>query len=147
MAASRGTMKGRFIPKNPQKYLGNSDRIIGRSSWEFRLFQWCDSTPAVLQWASEEFSVPYLSPIDNKVHQYYPDALVVYRDKFGNIKKEIVEVKPYKETVRTPKSTERDLIALAINEAKWKAAVRFAEQQGMTFRIITEKTMFKQAGK
>lgn len=139
-----GPMKGRFIPKNPQKYLGNPDKIIGRSSWEFRLFKWLDSTPAVLQWASEEFSIPYLSPIDNKVHQYFPDALVIYKDKFGNLKKEIIEVKPYKETVLTPKSTDSDKLALMVNKAKWKAAARFCKMQGMEFRVITEKSMFAQ---
>lgn len=139
---TRTTMKGRFIPKNPQKYLGNAANIIFRSSWEVKLFQWLDRTPAVLQWASEEFSIPYLSPADNAVHQYYPDALVIYKDKFGNLKKEIVEVKPYKETVLTKRATDRDKYALMINQAKWKAAARFCELQGMTFRVITEKSMF-----
>lgn len=142
MAGARTTMKGRFIPKNPQKYLGNPANIIFRSSWEVRLFQWLDRTPAVMQWASEEFSIPYLSPADNAVHQYFPDALVIYKDKFGNLKKEIVEIKPYKETVLTPRATDRDKYALMINQAKWKAAARFAELQGMTFRVITEKSMF-----
>jgi hypothetical protein len=54
MAGGRTTMKGRFIPKNPQKYIGDSTKIIGRSSWEFMLFKWLDSTPAVMRWASEE---------------------------------------------------------------------------------------------
>lgn len=143
MAGGRTTMKGRFIPKNPHKYLGDPKRIIFRSSWEVRLFQWLDSTPAVLQWASEEFSIPYLSPIDNAVHQYFPDALVIYKDKFGNLKKEIVEIKPYKETVLTPKASDRDKMALIINTAKWKAAARFAELQGMSFRVITELGMFR----
>ena len=144
MAQAKGPMRGRFIPKNPQKYLGNADKIIFRSSWEVRLFQWLDRTPAVLQWASEEFSIPYLSPFDNMVHQYFPDALVIYKDKFGNLKKEIVEVKPYKETILTPKASERDKMALALNQAKWKAAARFAEMQGMNFRVLTEKSMFAQ---
>jgi hypothetical protein len=135
-------MKGRFIPKNPGKYLGDPSKIIFRSSWEVRLFKWLDTTPAVKQWASEEFSVPYLSPIDSKVHQYYPDALVVYQDKFGNMKKEIIEVKPYKETVLSNRSTDRDKLAFMINQAKWKAAAIFAASQGMTFRVITEKSMF-----
>jgi hypothetical protein len=135
-------MKGRFIPKNTAKYLGDPAKIIFRSSWELKLFQWLDRTPAVMQWASEEFSIPYLSPFDNRVHQYFPDALVIYKDKFGNLKKEIIEIKPYKETVLTPKATERDKLALILNEAKWKAAARFAELQGMSFRVVTEKSLF-----
>ena len=141
MAAGRNTMKGRFIPKHPEKYLGNPERIIFRSSWEVRLFKWLDSTPAVLQWASEEFSIPYLHPFEKRVAQYYPDALVIYKDKFGNLKKEIVEIKPYKETVLTPKASDQDKYALAVNQAKWKAAADFAAKQGMSFRVITEVTL------
>lgn len=139
---ARTTFKGRFIPKNTAKYLGDTSKIIFRSSWELKLFQWLDRTPAVLQWASEEFSIPYLSPFDNRVHQYYPDALVIYKDKFGNLKKEIIEIKPYKETILTPKASERDKLALVLNQAKWKAAAHFAEIQGMSFRVVTERTMF-----
>lgn len=140
---ARSTAKrGLYRPVHPEKYLGNPQRIVFRSSWELRLFKWLDNTPAVLQWASEEFSVPYLSPIDGQVHQYYPDALVVYRDKYGNVQKEIVEIKPYAETVLTPKASDQQKMALIVNEAKWKAADRFAQQNGLKFRVITEKTMF-----
>jgi hypothetical protein len=143
MAGGRTTMKGMFIPKNPQKYIGDSTKIIGRSSWEFMLFKWLDSTPAVMRWASEEFSIPYLSPLDNKVHQYYPDAFVIYKDSTGLLRKEIIEIKPYKETVLTPKASEQDKLALLVNHAKWKAAERFATQQGSTFRILTERSLFQ----
>ena len=139
---ARRTMHGRFIPKNPSKYLGDPNKIIGRSSWEFVLFKYLDSTPAVVQWASEEIAIPYLSPLDNRVHQYYPDAFVIYKDKYGNLKKELIEIKPYKETVLTPKSTDRDKIALAVNHAKWKYASEFANKQGIVFRILTERVLF-----
>jgi hypothetical protein len=141
--AGRKSFKGRFIPKNPGKYLGNSDKIFFRSSWEIRFFQWCDQTNSVLQWASEEIAIPYLSPLDNRVHQYFPDAFVVYKDSAGNVKKEIIEIKPYKETVLTPKASEQDKLALIVNQAKWKAAAMFASQQGMIFRILTEMSLFK----
>ena len=146
MAQSRTTMKGRFVPKNPQKYLGNPQNIFFRSSWELRLFKYLDITPGVLQWASEEFSIPYLHPIDNKVRQYYPDAMVVYKDRYGNLKKEIIEIKPYKETVLTPRSTDRDKLALAVNHAKWKYAAEFAAKNGIGFRVVTEKTLFQGKG-
>jgi hypothetical protein len=142
-----GAMKGLYRPKNPQKYLGNPQRIVFRSSWELKLFQWLDSTPAILQWASEEFSIPYLSPFDNKVHQYYPDALVIYKDKHGSLQKEIIEIKPLKETILQPRATERDKLAYVLNQAKWKAASIFASQQGMRFRVVTEKSMFRQGSK
>ena len=144
---ARSTMKGRFVPKNPSKYIGNPEKIFFRSSWELRLFQWLDVTPAVLQWASEEFSIPYLHPFDKRVANYYPDGLVVYKDKYGNVKKEIIEIKPYKETVLTPRASDQDKYALAVNQAKWKAAADFAAKQGLSFRVITEKTMFRTNGK
>lgn len=139
----RTTFKARFIPKNPAKYIGDVNKIICRSSWELRLFQYLDKTPAVLKWASEEFSIPYLSPLDNRVHQYFPDALVVYKGKDGSIRKEIIEIKPYKETVLTPKSSEQDKLALMVNHAKWQSANEFAKKQGMLFRVVTEKSLFK----
>ena len=152
MAGKRTTMKGLFTPKNPGKYMGRAVgvdskgqpkyNIVFRSSWELMLFKYLDSTPAVQKWSSEEFSIPYLSPVDARVHQYYPDALVVYVDKTLNVKKELIEIKPYKETVLSAKSTPQDKQAWVINQAKWKAAAKFAAQNGMTFRVITEKTMF-----
>jgi len=141
----RSTMKGRFIPKHPEKYLGNVKAIIFRSSWEVTFLKWLDMHPSVIQWASEEISIPYKSPVDNLVHRYYPDFLVIYRDNTGQIKKEIVEIKPYKETVVTPKSSPQDRVTIAVNHAKWEAAARFAQSQGMSFRVITERSMFKTA--
>jgi hypothetical protein len=105
-------------------------------------FKWLDSNAAVLKWGSEELAIPYLSPLDMRVHRYFPDIIVLYKHQDGGIRKEIVEVKPYKETVLTPKATDRDKQALLVNDAKWKAAAIFAEQHGATFRVITERTMF-----
>lgn len=146
----RGTMKGLFKPTNPQKYLGDPGRIAFRSSWELRLMSMLDRTPAILQWASEEFSIPYKSPLDGRVHRYYPDFLVVYRNAQGGITREIVEVKPASEDPTQPirgKMTPQRAQALAVNQAKWDAARAFAEAQGMTFRVATEKTMFYQGKK
>jgi hypothetical protein len=145
--AGRKTFKARFIPKNPGKYIGNFNRVLARSSWEYTLFRWLDSNPAVLRWSSEEFSIAYLSPIDGKVHQYYPDAFVIYQDKTGQLKKEIIEVKPLRETKLVPGASEQDKMVYAVNAAKWKAAGIFAEAQGVKFRIITELSIFRQGSK
>jgi len=153
MPAVRGAMRGRFIPKNPQKYVGNVNRIMFRSSWEMRFMKWLDENNAVLRWGSEELAIPYVNPIKVDatgrpvISRYFPDFIIMYRDTAGNVKKEIVEVKPMKEAVLTPRSTDRDKQAYAVNQAKWKAASIFAESQGATFRVITEKTMFKQGGR
>lgn len=149
----KGTMRGRFIPKNPQKYIGNPNRIIFRSSWEMRYMKWLDANNAVLRWASEELAIPYVNPIKVDVHgrpkisRYFPDFIIMYRDMAGNVKKEIVEVKPLKEAVLSPRMSERDKLAYAVNQAKWKAAATYAAANGATFRVVTEQTMFKQVAK
>lgn len=134
--------RGRFKPKNPGKYMGNAGEIFFRSSWEIRFMEFCDKTPSVLKWASEEVKIPYVKPTDGRVHYYFPDFVIVYRDKMGNIQREIIEIKPLKETKLTARSTEHDKLAIAINEAKWAAAGAFAESHNMKFRIMTEATLF-----
>lgn len=103
-----------------------------------------DSNPAVLKWASEEFSIPYIKPTDMRVHQYFPDFVIVYKNKAGAIVKEILEIKPLKESLHENAKSEHDKIALAINIAKWQAADAFATKHGMKFRVITEKSLFVQ---
>ena len=68
--------KGRFVPKAPEKYKGDPTRIIYRSLWELKLMKYLDSHNDVLYWASEEFSIPYRSPIDGRMHRYFPDFWV-----------------------------------------------------------------------
>lgn len=135
---------GRFIPKNPEKYVGDVDKIMFRSRWEVSVMQWLDSRDAVIRWGSEEVNISYLSPLDSRVHQYYPDFFVEYRDANGAILKEIVEVKPLHESDAAHAKHQRSKDAVAVNMAKWKAAAIWCEQRGMTFRVITEKSIYHQ---
>ena len=134
--------QGRYHPKNPKKYLGDPNNIIYRSSWELEFLRWCDKTANVLEYASEEFSIPYLSPKDNRVHRYYPDFYVKVRGK-----KYIVEVKPFRQT-KEPKTQKRmtksyinEVFTWGVNQAKWKAATEFCKDYGMEFMLITEKEL------
>jgi hypothetical protein len=90
--------KGTFRPRNPQKYKGDHTNIIYRSSWELKLMMWLDTHPDVLEWSSEEIIIPYRSPIDGKVHRYFPDFYVRKKNKDGKIETILVEVKPYAQT-------------------------------------------------
>jgi hypothetical protein len=139
--------RARFIPKNPQKYVGDVDAIFARSTWEVSVMKYFDSHQDVLRWGSEEIVIPYLSPLDNKVHRYFPDFFVEYLDKDGNLLKEIVEVKPLHESEERFAKNDRSKDALAVNEAKWKSASIFCEQRGMKFRVLTEKSIFHQGQK
>ena len=139
--------KGRFIPKNPAKYVGRVGNIFFRSSWELAFMKWLDTNNAVLRWGAEELAIPYVHPLAGRMHRYFPDMIVMYLDTTGQVKKEIIEIKPYKESVLTPRATPRDQQAFVINQAKWKYAAEYASRNGATFRVLTERTMFKQKAK
>lgn len=134
---------GKFIPKNPQRYAGNPNNIMFRSTWELRVMQFFDTSQSVIKWASEEVKIPYVSPLDGLVHNYYPDFIVIYTDKSGAIQKDLVEVKPASQSLAEKAKSDRDKAALLVNLAKWKFAEQWAKQRGMNFRVITENSIFK----
>jgi hypothetical protein len=140
---------GRYHPKNPSKYAGDPASIWYRSLWERRVMTWLDDDPNVLEWSSEELVIPYISPMDNRVHRYFPDFSVKVRSKSGEIKKMVVEVKPEKQTkppVKKKKVTRGYITEIAtwgVNEAKWKAATDYCLDRGWEFKIITEKEIFQ----
>ena len=140
-------LRARFIPHNPEKYTGDLEKIFARSSWEITVMKFFDSSSAVIKWGSEEQVIPYLSPIDNRVHEYWPDFFVEYIDKDGNILREIVEVKPRHESEAKYAKSDRSKEALAVNSAKWKAANAYCESRGMKFRVITEHSIYHQGKK
>lgn len=70
--------KGKYVLKNPDKYLGNKDNIVYRSSWEKTVMINLDTNPNVWKWTSEETVIPYISPIDNRPHKYFMDFTVFY---------------------------------------------------------------------
>ena len=139
--------KGRFVPKAPEKYKGDPTRIIYRSLWELKLMKYLDSHNDVLYWASEEFSIPYRSPIDGRMHRYFPDFWVKKKNSQGIIETIVIEVKPKKQTVpTTPKSqvTKQYLYEVkewGRNQAKWEAANKYCKQKGWKFLIVTEKEL------
>ena len=133
--------QGIYVPKNKEKYVGNKS-IKYRSSWEFAFCQFCDNSPHVTSWASEPLRIPYMNPLTGKQSSYVPDFLVQYNDKNGSTRAELIEVKPSGQmTVESAKSQYDKAHALQ-NQYKWGAAREFCKQQGITFRIITEKDMF-----
>ena len=121
--------KGKYIPINPKKYVGNSSQIIYRSLWERKLMVYCDRNDNIIEWGSEEVIVPYRSPWDGKMHRYFPDFYMKVKQTNGTYKKFIIEVKPKaqcKEPNKTPKRKTRkwykEVQTWGINQAKWKSA-------------------------
>ena len=139
--------QGYFKPINPQKYKGNPSNIIYRSGWELKLMSYLDKHPDVIQWSSEEIVIPYRSPIDGKVHRYFPDFYVKKKNIDGVIETSLIEVKPAHQTKPPVKKTKvtkqyiNEVTTWGINEAKWKAAVEYCKDRKWTFHIFTEKEL------
>ena len=139
---------GKFVPKNPEKYRGNVQGIVWRSTWERVFARWCDNSAAVLAWGSEELYIPYLSPIDKQTHRYFPDFFVKIQQRDGNIKKFLVEIKPHAQTLKPvlkytkkgklKKSMKQEMETFFVNLAKWDAAEHFCGAHNMEFLILTE---------
>ena len=136
--------KGRFIPKNPQKYAGDVSNIIWRSTWERQVMNWLDSSDNVVYWSSEELVIKYYSPVDNKIHRYFPDFIVKIKKRDGKVMTHVIEVKPEYQTKQPTqkKKTKRfieESITYVVNQSKWKAAEEFCKDRGWVFQVLTEK--------
>lgn len=145
---------GKFIPMYPEKYIGNPSNIVYRSLWEAKFFRYADSNKNVLRWSSEEIIIPYYSPVDKKMHRYFPDVYVEIIRGDGSVKKLLIEIKPDKQTkppneskkfaTKTGRMSRRyinEVKTYAVNSAKWEAAKEFCLDRGWEFVIFTEKEL------
>ena len=138
--------QGPYTIKNIAKYVGkNTPRY--RSGWEFAFMTFCDNNDHILQWASESITIPYRNPITGKQTIYVPDFLIQYRNKNNQVITELIEIKPKKQSVIESKTSQRDRAAVAVNYAKWDAAMKWCKRNGLTFRVVTEDDIFHQGGK
>lgn len=138
--------KGRFIPQNPKKYAGDANNIVWRSTWERRVMEWLDRSDNVIYWSSEELIIRYVSPIDNKIHRYFPDFIVKVKKKDGMVMTHVLEIKPEKQTKppvqkRKTKNFLEESITYAVNKSKWEAADSFCKDRGWLFQVLTEKDL------
>lgn len=135
---------GRFSPRNPRKYRGDPTNIIYRSTWECRVMNWLDTSEHIVEWGSEEFSIPYRSPVDGKMHRYFPDFYVKVRQKDDTIRTMVLEIKPHKQTVEPTKKSRvtkqyiQEVVTYGVNQAKWKYAEEFCKDRGWQFKVLTE---------
>ena len=139
--------KGKFTPTHSNKYQGDSRNIIYRSLWELKFMKWCDRNENILEWGSEEFFIPYISPLDNRPHRYFPDFYMKIKESNGKVKRYVIEVKQLKHCVPPTKGRKqkrtfiREVAEYAKNQAKWKAARSFCEMRQLTFKVVTEKEL------
>lgn len=164
-------MQGEYQPKNPHKCLNlqmkeallkngrknrDSNLPFARSSWETRMFNWCDLNDNITSWGSECFGIEYILP-DKTTHTYYPDLYFEAIDVQGNSRKILAEVKPSFQTEppKPPKNKNSRSMAkyqqeaknFIVNAHKWKFAHMWAEDRDMEFRLITEEELFNKKGK
>ena len=137
--------RGLFRPTNPKKYVGNTKQIVYRSLLERRFMRYCDLNEDILYWASEELPVRYYNPLDKKYHRYFPDFVV----KTVNNDKYMIEIKPSRQVAKPKppkkktKSYMRESFEYIKNQAKWQAAKSYCDDNGMQFKVITEKDLGK----
>lgn len=147
--------QGYYRLQNPEKYIGDPNNIIIRSSWEQRFASWCDMHPKIKRWSNESLEIPYISPIDNKKHRYYIDFCIEVVKESGTIQPYLIEVKPNSQikppdpallegnrTLQKMKRYNWQLKTYIINKAKFEAAVKFANERGYKFAIADENFLF-----
>ncbi len=142
------TLKGKFRPHFPEKYKGTPGNIEYRSSWELNFMKYLDRNPNVIQWMSEERAIWYSDPVAKKKRRYFPDFIVNYKNKEGVMMTEMVEVKPYKQIIGPPENPKRktkawvnSVYTYITNRAKWDAAMKYCEDRGWSFRLVSEKEL------
>lgn len=139
-------IQGVYNPINAAKFMGR--QALYRSSFELKFFKWADLNPKVLKWGSENIVVPYLSPVDGRLHRYFVDNIIHLREG-ANIVRYLIEIKPSKQTIApTPSKRKKastvlyEQVTYAVNTAKWEAATDYAKKHGMKFQILTERELF-----
>ena len=139
--------QGVYQVKNTEKYIG-SKLPYCRSSWETTFCMFCDNNPSIQQWASEPVKIPYRDPLTGKSTVYVPDFLISYVDKHMKKHAELIEIKPsnqmLKERVGKNPYNQAQFVK---NMAKWEAAGKWCQQQGIKFRVINEMDIFSNTKK
>ncbi len=142
-------IQGYYKPINPDKYIGDVNKIRYMSSWELDFNKHLDTHDSILAWASEEIKIPYIKPTDNQLHHYYPDYYVKYIDKHGVIKEEIIEIKPAKQLKAPSKKGRKkrstlavEQVTYAINISKWQYANAWCKKHNIKFKLLTEEQLY-----
>ena len=141
MARQPNFARGLFTPQNVNKYIGTKLPRY-RSGWELAFMRMCDAHPNIVSWASEPLRIPYVNPISGRKTTYVPDFVIQYSDKNGRSHNEVIEIKPFSQTMEERASSQTEQQQAIINKAKWKAAVEWSSKRGLRFRVLTENEIF-----
>lgn len=143
---------GYFKPNNPQKYTGDLNQILYRSSWEFYVLRMLDNNPQVYEYCAEPIAIKYLNPITQKYNNYYIDVYAKVLNKTNEFIEWLLEIKPNKyihppkqpknPTYQANKNYNYHARQYIINCKKFQSAREYARAKGMKFGIITETFLF-----
>lgn len=157
-----GWYHGLYEVVNKEKYVGLKKPFY-RSSWECRFMSWCDNNPNVIKWSFESIEIPYVITENgfSKSHRYIPDFYVEILNKQNQLKKFLVEIKPYnqgpiknsKNEVYVPKPPKNknakalkryylEMKTYKKNTLKWNAARSYCQRNGLEFVILTKENLF-----
>ena len=125
--------------ENPHKYVGPLP-IIYRSSLELAFIKKLELNPNVLKWSSENIQIPYI--MKEKQGNKFVDVRHTYNVDFTvwlkNGSKYVIEIKPSELTPLNEAQIHRNPVMYK-NACKWKAAIKWCEQNGYVFRVVTEQ--------
>lgn len=130
--------KGKYRVTNPKKYKGDFTNVVYRSLWELKFMKWCDTNSKVIEWGSETCVIPYLSPVDNKVHRYFVDFYIKIQSQTGVVKY-LIEIKPEKFT--KPPSIPKKKTKKFIEEVFQYGSIKLNGNPQMSF-VLTEVCSF-----
>lgn len=145
--------QGYYSVINPNKYIGDINKVIYRSSYERIFYHSLDIDPNVIYWCVEpqELRIRYFNPTKRKWSHYYPDAFCL--KKIGDKEmKCLIEIKPKSKLVKPkqPKDLSdnkkkaqyiRKMNEYNVIDAKRKASVEYCKLKGMQYVFITERTV------
>lgn len=138
--------QGNYTPRNTQKYKGTFP-LVYRSRPELQLMRFFDENSKIIEWTSESVVIPYIKPVDGRIHRYFVDFSCVLKSIDGKIHKYLIEYKPYKQTIppikgkKSEKTYFTEQLNYSINTSKWESARQFCQKHQWKFLIITEKDL------
>ncbi len=151
--------QGLYVPQKKDKLvkLNESGGVYYRSGLEEKMMIYLDKNDKITKWGAECIKIPYTkrewkntdSEMKTTYHNYYPDFYYEIVKEDGSIRKVVAEVKPLSQTIEPKlkhtnptakqlKNFEYELKEWNRNLSKWSEMIKYCENKGMEFIIITE---------
>ena len=145
---ARKYTQGIYEVQHKDRYVGTKDpRYL--SSYELEVFKFLDRAPSVIKWGAEVVVVKYYNEVKQRPARYIVDVYVKYTTRQGELKEELIEIKPLSQVKKPVRGRKRqdvydeEVLTYIQNMNKWTAAKKYAEERKWNFRILTENSIFR----